>query len=748
MGGPSANFSALTQLSELDLSNNLLEGNLPDLRANTSLNDFNASGNNFSGIIPSFAGLDDLQRLDLSNNQLGDTLPDLSYLPLLVELRIDSNNFVHSNFDVSTAPSLQVLEAHYNQLTFSDLIAINGVGLTQFIYGPQKPIVLPDTIMSTLGADVLIDLVEDFDVGGNTYSWYHNDQFKVGTAVNELLLTNINALDEGLYYAIAENDAFPALNLFSEQVRLIMDCPVNEIIVVDSICTGDTLYVNNKPYFETGEYTDTVLVPAPATCDSIFFISLTVFPVFDTTLTDTICESDQVFFGGAVITESGFYTDTLKSVHGCDSVVNLNLLVRPSFRELVVTEICQGDTLFIGHIAHTETGLYDDTLQTVYGCDSVIIVDLTVQDTFLSVTDMRLCFGDSFEFRGVTYTEAGTYVDQFTNADGCDSLYILNLDIPSSDRYPISLDICQGDSVTVGDSVYKESGFYVDSLVTAMGCDSIVELTLNIVENFNKDFDFTICTGDTLFFNGDTLTQTGIYIDSLVARGGCDSIIKLRLFVQISVGVSIDTMLCFGDSLKVADNIYKVDGTFRDTILGEGCDTIIFSKIAVNPEIQLQSVKTTLNAQNIGQISPVIVGGSTPFMYGWNTGADTRVLDSIPAGDYQLLVVDAAGCMASFDFQLDPSTSTRNLDRRLAITAFPNPIVRKTLLEISLEGSDVGAYNLEILDVHGRTITSKSIMKTGIKKITQVQSPDQAGMHVLKIWDSTGLFATRLLMVH
>ncbi|NND34910.1 MAG: hypothetical protein HKN76_20155, partial [Saprospiraceae bacterium] len=453
--GPVANFGALRQLTELDISNNLLEGNIPDLRVNTILNDFNASGNNFSGNIPSFAGLDELQRLDVSNNQLGDTLPDLSYLPALVELRVDSNNFVHSNFDVTNAASLQVLVAHHNRFTFSDLFAINGSGLNQFIYAPQKPIVMPDTIQSTLGADVLIDLIEDFNVPDNIYNWFHNDIFLVGTAVNELLITNINGLDQGLYYATVRNDAFQALTLRSEQVRLIMDCPVNEIVVVDSICIGDTLFVNNKPYTESGEYTDTVLVPDPATCDSIFLISLSVFPVFDTTLTDTICESDQVMFGGGVITDSGFYRDTLTSVHGCDSIVNLNLLVRPAFRQLVVTEICQGDTLFIGDIAHTETGLYDDTLQTVHGCDSVFIVDLTVRDTFLSVTDMKLCFGDTAEFRGVNYTEGGTYIEQFTNANGCDSLYILNLDIPVSDRYPMTRSICAGDSVIVGDSVYR-----------------------------------------------------------------------------------------------------------------------------------------------------------------------------------------------------------------------------------------------------------------------------------------------------
>lgn len=747
--GTVGNFSALRQLSELDISNNLIEGPIPDLLVNTRLNDFNASGNNFSGGIPSFVGLTDLQRLDLSNNQLGDTLPDLSYLPSLVELRVDSNNFLHSNFVASSAPSLQVLEVDNNRLTFSDLTTINGLGLPRFVYGPQKPIILPDTILSTLGADVMIDLIEDFNVPNNTYEWFHNDISLVLTAVNELRLLNINALDEGLYYAVVKNNSFQALTLRSEQTRLIMDCPVNEVTIIDSICIGDTLFVNGKPYFETGDYRDTVLVSDPATCDSIFIVSLMVFPVYDTTLTDTICESDQVVFGGGVITDSGFYSDTLTSVNGCDSVVNLNLLVRPAFRRLVVTDICRGDTLLVGPYAHTETGQYDDTLQTIYGCDSVIIVDLTVLDTFLSITEVDLCFGDTFAFRGITFDRGGIYVDQFTNANGCDSLYILEINMPESDRYPISRVICSGDSVVVGDSIYKTPGFYQDSLVTALGCDSIVELTLTIVDNFNLDLDFTICDGDTLFYGGDAYTVTGIYIDSLVANGGCDSIIKIRLDVVDFIGQSLDTMLCFGDSLKIADNIYKVDGVFRDTIIADGCDTVLVSRIDVNPEIQLQSVRATINSDNVGQISPVIIGGSGDFVYSWNAaGADTRVLDSVPAGDYILTVIDNAGCSASFDFTLDPTTSINEPLNQLQLTVFPNPVRSSGLIRVDLGQLDKGRYIFELFDLHGRTISRREVIKNKDSVTLDLESPAHTGMFFLKVWDEQGKHASRRIMVH
>ncbi len=746
---PVSNFSALGSLTELDISNNLLEGPLPDMTFNKELNDFNASGNNFSGKIPSFAGLVDLQRLDISKNQLSDTLPDLSYLPMLVELRVDSNNLVHSNFDVTTSNTLQVLEVQYNQFTFSDLFMINGLSLSQFIYSPQKPIPLPDTIFATIGETVKIDLIEDFAVGNNEYRWFRDGVFLTATAINELDLLNINALDQGTYYAMVTNGSLDQLNLLSEEVFLLMDCPYNEAEIVDSICVGDTIYVNNKPYFETGNYRDTLIVPDPRICDSIFIISLTVFPQYDTTLLDTICQSDQVVFAGQTITTSGFYTDTLTTINGCDSIVHLDLIVRPAFTMVKDVDICAGDTLFVGDLVRITTGIYFDTLQTIFGCDSVIITDLTVLDTFISITDVSLCFGETYEFRGETYSQAGTYIDRLTNEIGCDSTFILNLAVPVSDHYTLFRSICQGDSVVVGTMAYKESGVYVDSLISSTGCDSIVTLTLSITNQFQSEYNFTICRGDTLFFGGDTLTLAGIFIDSLTASGGCDSITKVLLNVIDSIVVRIDTMLCFGDSVIIADNIYKVDGTFKDTLPGEKCDTIVNSVISVNPEIELQNLRTVVHSSGIGFIEPTITGGSGEFNYFWSTGASTPVLDSVMAGNYGLTITDEAGCSVSFGLVLDPTTAVSNLPTpSITVNVYPNPTLKSSDLNIVFDGSMGESFQIQLFDLHGKMITARRFTIQQAEQVLTIPAPTYPGLYTMKIADEKGRFAMRKVMVH
>ncbi|NND08611.1 MAG: T9SS type A sorting domain-containing protein [Saprospiraceae bacterium] len=747
--GPLPNFGRLTLLRDLDVSNNNFGGTLPPMGSLEDLEVFNASGNLIEGEIPTFEGLVDLEVLDLSDNLFSDTLPDLSGLESLEELYVDSNLLVHSFLDAGQMDNLQVLDAKFNYFTFQDLEAINGLSLTGFTYAPQRRIVMPDTIFATINDDVTFDLVEDENFNNNTYQWYHNEEFLDARAVNEFTLNNINALDEGVYYAIVKNDIWPALSLFSEEIQLVMDCPINEVIIVDSICAGDTLFVNDSAYFETGFYTDSVVVNDPATCDSVFVVTLTILPVYDTTLLDTICESDQVMFGGQIITESGSYTDTLQSQDGCDSVVHLNLIVRPAFEAIRVDSICAGDTLFIGHFAHTITGIYKDTLQTIYGCDSVIFTDLTVLDTSLSVTNVSLCLGESYDFRGTTYTESGTYIDATTNNIGCDSTFILHLAVPTTDQYFFTREICTGDSIVFGDTVITQSGVYTDSLQTAIGCDSIVFLTVDVVDSYELTFDVVLCGADTLFFGGDTITSTGIYIDSLLARGGCDSIVKARVTtVTLAAAPSIDTVLCFGDSLVVGDNVYKQADVYRDTFPGDGsCDTVIVSRVNIAEPLILQGVQLRLNPDNVGSIVPDIGGGLGALSYIWSTGSTEPSLDSIGQGTYLLSVTDEAGCTVDYDFVLDPTTRGNELDELKAeINLYPNPAYG-TQMYVDINGLP-GTYQFEVFDLFGRVVLKKEwVSRTGAG-VLELDIASLSGMYHLVLSDVSGRSLSRRFVVH
>ncbi|HPS84474.1 MAG TPA: T9SS type A sorting domain-containing protein, partial [Bacteroidales bacterium] len=66
---------------------------------------------------------------------------------------------------------------------------------------------------------------------------------------------------------------------------------------------------------------------------------------------------------------------------------------------------------------------------TQSGCDSVFVLNLTVNPTYAFNEDHSMCNGDSYTWHGNTYNTAGTYTAAYTTVNGCDSIYTLNLTV-------------------------------------------------------------------------------------------------------------------------------------------------------------------------------------------------------------------------------------------------------------------------------------------------------------------------------
>ena len=318
----------------------------------------------------------------------------------------------------------------------------------------------------------------------------------------------------------------------------------------------DSYYWRGNTYTNSGTYTSTVTGVVPGGCDSIYTLNLTINHSVSSIEEITACNS-YTWHGNTYTASTNTPTYTTTSSSGCDSVVTLHLTILPnltiSFHAnggigyMAPLTVCLGNYATLPNNTFTRLGysfsgwstapngavMYQDGAQIITSTDLSLYAIWTsscsdVYDT-LSVSSC-----DFFTWRGITYTNSGTYTSIVTDVvpGGCDSIYTLNLTINHGTTGIDSIVAC--DSYTWFGNTYTSSNNTATVLlINSAGCDSLV--TLNLTINYSTSSEFWITEEDSYTWNGITYNETGDYVQVLATVDGCDSIVTLHLTITVGI---------------------------------------------------------------------------------------------------------------------------------------------------------------------------------------------------------------------
>ena len=323
--------------------------------------------------------------------------------------------------------------------------------------------------------------------------------------------------------------------------------PVFTIQVALTICSNDSVFVGGGWQNTAGVYHDTL--SSSQGCDSMVATTLTVYLSAAIQASAAICAGDSILLAGSYQHSSGTYIDSLTTANGCDSVVTTVLVVYPGYAEADTLYLCNGDSVLLDGSWQSTAGSCVNTLQTGNGCDSVVTTVLLLHPTYNVQHSVALCDGDSTFAGGAYQTTSGVYVDSLSTANGCDSTVITTVTVHPNTVTPAMLTICDGESVVLGGGPQTTSGTYVDTLSSANGCDSIVETLLTVLPVATDSVASSICEGDSIFLQNMWQSLPGTYTDSLIGALGCDSVVVTTLTVVDgpSAGTNGSDTLCMTD---------------------------------------------------------------------------------------------------------------------------------------------------------------------------------------------------------
>jgi len=149
------------------------------------------------------------------------------------------------------------------------------------------------------------------------------------------------------------------------------------------------------------------------------------------TVNQTICNDQFPYsWNGLSITSAGSQSVTLTNAAGCDSVVTLDLAVSQNLIGTDIQSACGSFTWLDGntYTSSTNTPVYTIVGGNINGCDSLVNLNLTINQTSSSSVAVASC-GPYFAPNGQTYTENSSFSYVIPNANGCDSTITVNLTI-------------------------------------------------------------------------------------------------------------------------------------------------------------------------------------------------------------------------------------------------------------------------------------------------------------------------------
>ncbi|MEO6669725.1 MAG: T9SS type B sorting domain-containing protein [Ferruginibacter sp.] len=549
------------------------------------------NGNNYSAtgiygvVLPSSSGCDSLANLDLTVAALSTSTTDISICSNQVPYNWNGNNFTGTGVYPVTltgsngCDSIATLNLVVNQVTSSST-DIN-------VCNTQLP-----------------------------YSWNGNSYSTNGTYSVTLMSSSGCDSVATLHFVI--------LPFLSSTANI-------------SICSNQLPYTwSGNSYSSAGVYT--INFTSSAGCDSVATLNLVINDVITSTTNVSTCINQLPFnWNGIAYNASGIYTATLITAGGCDSVATLNLVVNPTVGSNTDMIICNNQLPYSWNgNSYPGAGIYQVTLVSSAGCDSIATLNLQVTDILTSTTNVNICPALlPYSWNGNSYATGGTYSVTLSNPAGCDSVPILSLTIVPYVTSFTNITICNNElPYTWNGNTFSGPGTYPVLMTGSSVCDSLATLNLTALPAITSTTAVTICDNELPYsWNGNNYPASGNYSITFTSSGGCDSTATLILTVNSTTSSNTELSICDTQLPFIWNgNSYPVAGIYSVTLTGStGCDSLATLTLTANPVITSNTDITICTSQ---------------LPYSWNGNTYPT------AGTYIVNLTSNAGCDSIATLQL------------------------------------------------------------------------------------------------
>ena len=348
-------------------------------------------------------------------------------------------------------------------------------------------------------------------------------------------------------------------------------------------------------------------------------------------------------------------------------------------------------------------------------------------------------------FEGIEYHNFGTYEHVYQSVSGCDSIveFSIVLERKSSE---VTVVTCGLDfPVTIGGTEYSEYGNFTQVYPGNGSCDSTVFIeikptTLNV-------FDEQVCgEGDCVMVKDSCYDSEGEYLVRFpdYFLNGCDSVVQMNIERVDEIFTTLDTFICGEATLIINDQELSIPGRHVVTFFDfdrEGCDSTVIIDLEVFGVIP--SPRITIFDEPDGKLIVwTTPAGATQYDVFINRDSFTRTSvsnvflhDSLLVSTINLKIQPLGSCdYLPAEIVINGSSSTHEISLSDKVKIFPNPASSEINIQTALTIEGV-----EVFDLTGKVVGS-------FKESTFFLREEAAGIYILKIATRAGVVFKKVVI--
>ncbi|MFN0013992.1 MAG: hypothetical protein ACKVU2_05535, partial [Saprospiraceae bacterium] len=424
--------------------------------------------------------------------------------------------------------------------------------------------------------------------------------------------------------------------------------PASAGVLNASACAGASFVYNGTPVL-AGSSQVFVLQNALG-CDSLLTVNVAALPASAGTLNASACAGSSFVYNGTAVLAGSSQVFVLQNARGCDSLLTVNVAALPASAGTLNASACAGSNFDYNGTPVAAGSSQVFVLQNAQGCDSLLMVTVTALPVTFGTLNAGACAGSSFNYNGTPVTAGSSQVFVLQNIHGCDSMLTVNVATWPASAGSFTTQVCTGDTYTYNGTVLQAGQTQDFVLQNQLGCDSVVTVTVVALPIPTGTEQAGACPGEAFIYQGTALFAGTTQLFTLTSALGCDSIVTVTVSALPTTTETRVVTICPNET-------YTFDGaTLRPGELrtftytnSAGCDSIIIVRVLAFPTATF-NLNTKASCSNAKTGSLTVLGpngGLPPYRYSLNGTAfqDSLVFANLAPGAYTVWLEDSNGCL-------------------------------------------------------------------------------------------------------